>query len=113
MDDKINGQLIQLFEETIKKNSFYKEPVSDESLAFFLAANTKPDKSSTEISIQVPEDGLIPNIATRRVRDASTLQKQADDNLREMFANKPVEPPTYKKNYNAKIIINGQMNGKQ
>ena len=112
MDDSITAQLIKLFEETIKSISFDKEPVSEESLAFFLAANTKPDKSTTEISIQVPEDGLIPNIATRRVRDTSTLRKQTDDNLREMFANKPVEPPTYKKNYNAKIII-GQMNGKQ
>jgi hypothetical protein len=115
----MSDQLIQLFEETFEEfkekidKNIDSEPVSKESpvpkesLAFFLAANTKPHKSSTEISIQVPEDGVIPNIATHMDMDASTILKQTDDDLRKMFANKPVEPPK-SKTYNAKIIINGK-----
>lgn len=107
----MSDQLIQFFEETFKKNieniEFKPDSKESESLAFFLAANTKPHKSSTEISIQVPEDGVIPNIATHIDMDASTILKQTDDDLRKMFANKPVEPPK-SKTYNAKIIINGK-----
>ena len=102
----MSAQLIQLFEETFNakiENNIAFEPVSEESLAFFLAANMKLNKSSTEISIQVPEDGVIPNIATHMNIDASTIQKQTYDELRKMFANKPVEPPK-SKTYNAKII---------
>jgi len=107
-------QLFQLFEETFKKIDknikvkpvSQESPVPEESLAFFLAANMKLNKSSTEISIQVPEDGVIPNITTNRRWPASTIRKQTDDDLRKMFENKPVEPQRYTKTYNAKISIN-------
>lgn len=108
--ETIEQRLIELFQDTITPITipFDESPETKESLDFFLASITKLDKTSTQIKIQVPENGLIPTVSTNIMSTAKTIRDDTDRKLKEIFDG--AEPTKFKKEYVATLDIGTNQN---
>lgn len=100
--NNIEAKLIDLFINTVVHIPDTESASTNEQLDIFLASFIKQDKSKTQVQIQVPEKGMIPNIISSTNADIPTIVNDTDRKLRDMFRNTET-PPT--KEYVATINI--------
>ena len=111
--ETVEQRLIELFQDTITPITipFDESPETKESLDFFLASITKLDKSSTQVKIRIPENGLIPIVSTDITSTAKTIRDDTDRKLKEIFDG--AEPTKFKKEYVATLDIGTKQNQTQ